>query len=205
MNRSAFTLIELLIVVGIIGIITAIAVPTYRDATIRSRVAQAQMDLRNVAQALNTYRLDHNIFPRRQNELNFFAVFLLPDLTSPIAYLGNPSMKDPFGKVEEYIPPREDLGAEYVGLVKDSYTYTPYVSFSRLQGRPEYMKEGFALSSIGPDKQDSYIVDFPFPDAYRLPGDSVRDSVYDPSNGIISPGDIGYFGGDLSYQGLLGG
>ncbi len=209
MKRDGFTLIELLIVVAIIGILAAIAVPNFRDATLRSRVAQAKMELRNIGTALQTYRLDHNQYPRKDNNLLFFAKFLLPDLTTPVAYLNSANVIDPFGPVEEFERPPVFDAQENVRmpleLVKNSYTYTPYVSFSLFQSNPAYKREGFALASVGPDQQDSFIVDYPFPQYYRYPGDSVRDSIYNPSNGLISPGDIGYFGGDLRVQGLVGG
>lgn len=213
MKKNAFTLIELLIVVGIIGILAAIAMPTYRDAITKSRIAQVKVDLKNLGTALESYRIDHNKFPRRENQFLFFADYLLPDLTSPIAYLGTIKMNDPFGKVQEYEEPVIDRGTEgpvdafgptYV-LNRSSYTYIPYFNFAMIQGQRELQREGFALASIGPDRQDSYIVDYPFPLHYRYPGDTVRDSVYNPSNGIMSPGDIAFFGGELPVQGLIGG
>jgi len=60
---KAFTLIELLIVVAIIAILAAIAVPNFLEAQIRSKVARAKTDMRSVATALEAYFVDNNQYP----------------------------------------------------------------------------------------------------------------------------------------------
>ena len=59
----AFTLIELLIVVAIIAILAAIAVPNFLEAQVRSKVSRAKADMRSVATALEAYRTDFNRYP----------------------------------------------------------------------------------------------------------------------------------------------
>jgi prepilin-type N-terminal cleavage/methylation domain-containing protein len=63
MQKSAFTLIELLIVVAVIAILAAIAVPNFLEAQTRSRVSRAQNDLRTMTLAMEGYRVDNNTYP----------------------------------------------------------------------------------------------------------------------------------------------
>jgi prepilin-type N-terminal cleavage/methylation domain-containing protein len=54
-NQGGFTLIELMIVVAIIGILTAIAIPLYQNIQARARTTKATADIRMIASALVQY------------------------------------------------------------------------------------------------------------------------------------------------------
>ena len=177
-RRHAFTLIELLIVVAIIGILAAIAVPNFLNAQIRAKVARVHAEMKTCATAMESYRLDHNYYPfylnpkDRDPEPHFLPI----RLTTPVAYLG--SLFDelfPARNAPDGIPPVHEF--HYFNRrqspVKIALSAAGY--FQREDGRgPQY--EWF-VSSHGPDTLDNEL-----------------EAPYDASNGLTSIGDIAQFG-----------
>jgi len=62
-NRKGFTLIELLIVVAIIGILAAVAIPQFAAYRIRGYNSAAQSDLKNFKSAMESMYSDTNTYP----------------------------------------------------------------------------------------------------------------------------------------------
>ena len=62
-DSKGFTLIELLIVVAIIGIIAAIAIPNLLNAIDRGKQKRTMADMRSVGTAVESYAVDNNVYP----------------------------------------------------------------------------------------------------------------------------------------------
>jgi prepilin-type N-terminal cleavage/methylation domain-containing protein len=112
-DRKGFTLIELLIVVAIIAILAAIAVPNFLEAQVRAKVARVLNDQRAMATAMEAYYIDNATYTKDSDSsldtAEFgaaAATYGTPEwggsangalyLTTPIAYITS-LMEDPFG------------------------------------------------------------------------------------------------------------
>src|SRR5215470_15900066 len=63
LKKKGFTLIELLIVVAIIGIIAAIAIPNLLNAIQRGKQKRTMADMRAIGTAVESYAVDNNRYP----------------------------------------------------------------------------------------------------------------------------------------------
>ena len=91
--RSAFTLIELLIVVAIISILAAVAVPNFLEAQARSKVARVKTDMRSFVTAIEAYRVDGDAYPPPASNGSGARLFRL---STPITYIADPKRPEVF-------------------------------------------------------------------------------------------------------------
>jgi len=194
MRPNGFTLIELLIVVAIIGILAAIAVPNFLNAQIRAKVARTKGDLRAVSTALEAYRVDQNSFP-----LGATGPDLVRDLrvlTTPVSYISNVSLNDPFGGGDKFDSAR---GGGAFSEVQKSYKYFNFrkvpdgssLTWAGRAGIPDqFSRSAYLLYSFGPDRAQSAL------EWYASGAGNDRGMIYHPSNGLVSDGDVGITGGN---------
>lgn len=98
MKKKAFTLIELLIVIAIIGVLATALFPTIRDAMSRSRDAAKEGDINNIVTALETYNADYGTYPQDSGCITDTTIFVEPGTTESVAkdyFKGGKPPKDP--------------------------------------------------------------------------------------------------------------
>ncbi len=184
----AFTLIELLIVVVIIAILAAIAVPNFLEAQTRAKVIRCIADMRALRTGLEAYMIDNNrpIMDVPDDR----EVETWPALTTPVAFVTSifvnlfisknhvtPGSHD---NVHVYGAPHQNHGGQYV--------------YIELQGWRENGLQ-YWVQSCGPNS-NSDLKDIPGWGSHN--GEFIQmdqgigylDLIYDPTNGTKSHGDI---------------
>ena len=166
MNRraeNAFTLIELLIVVAIIGILAAIAVPNFLNARIKAKVSRVVSEERSISDSYLMYKLDQSNYPPHIDGDLAQHRFV----TTPIAYLST-SVLDVFAD-----PLRQDEWPWQCCTVGQYHCEPAHFAYNRLSRDPirSSRSAAYFILSYGPDQ--------------------VFDGeTYNATNGIISTGNI---------------
>jgi prepilin-type N-terminal cleavage/methylation domain-containing protein len=222
-KARALTILELLIAITIISILAAMALPSLLTFQTRAKVAVSRNNQRVLVNAIETYRMDYGEYPRPAPSIGDpFGIVARPALralTTPVAYVGRDAFYDPFGTLRVQMPTTgmRDFSEEdpfrppTPGLLVDrSSLYFHYAYLAETFAKAFASADGFAVASVGPDLKDSFIVYYPFPDslppnAARYGIHAVADSVYDPTNGTVSAGDLAGFGGNLAVKRFVGG
>ena len=227
--NKGFTLIELLIVVAIIAILAAIAVPNFLEAQVRSKVSRAKADMRTLATGLEAYRVDNNAYIKG----NFFGLGvyyqpaaggvpqeegrILSRLSSPIAYVTSGLLPDPFFSKQRTGTINETNGSisgpfELPADQAEAAKYYKYYA-----GDPTSGQFGALATWDRTDTKAAYwwILNSPGPDSIYpnmsglLRGDTTEEAisnhVYDPTNGTISFGSIFRVGGTVGGPEKYGG
>jgi prepilin-type N-terminal cleavage/methylation domain-containing protein len=191
----AFTLIELLIVVAIIAILAAIAVPNFMEAQTRAKVSRAKTDMRTIAVALESYCVDNNEYPYPISPYKE-SLSIVHELTTPVSYLSSVALLDAF-------PPKfEDLDPPPPPGYLPTYFYDNY-SGAFSTGNPVFERHkftGFCLASVGPNRKWDAVVLLPLFIGTEDERKYLR-LLYDPTNGTGSSGDIGRWTGKPTISG----
>lgn len=192
-RQSGFTLIELLIVVAIIAILAAIAIPNFLAAQTRSKTSVAMKDMQTLATALESYQVDNTAYPRSSDilyfgggygPLDYYRTLRLAQLTTPIAYITKVPM-DVFNVKGTSVDRTDRAFPYWEPLQFDGYKKSPGYIIMFPEMPDERTRLGrWALMGFGPDQNYSVTVG-------TWPGKLLY---YDPTNGIISNGDILRFG-----------
>lgn len=187
-TKRAFTLIELLIVVAIIAILAAIAVPNFLEAQVRSKVARVKSDQRSIATALESYIVDYNRAPLDFTDWSAATGCPLEwrfgcyrQLTTPVAYYTSFPI-DPFFQ-------RPNVGGrsfqEMMYFHYEQYAWNKDVWFKPASDNGYK----WSLYSVGPWRTD----DVPWmPDCLgaTAPDNDRYAWIYDSTNGTKSQGRI---------------
>jgi len=189
--RKGFTLIELLIVVAIIAILAAIAVPNFLEAQVRSKVSRTKADMRSITVAVEAYKVDTNRYPTMRiprptagdtssNET------LGHELSTPISYLTSLEItRDVFKRERANLP----VGRERYNYRNYEFLRSINAAFgdpTQPAGKRAQADGGYRIVSAGPDR-------FHFWDGTTAaPADYQNFAIiaYDPTNGTVSIGDI---------------
>ncbi|MFH1744077.1 MAG: prepilin-type N-terminal cleavage/methylation domain-containing protein [bacterium] len=186
----AFTLIELLIVVAIIGILAAIAVPNFLGAQIRAKTARARSDIRSMENVVQMYILDNGRRPIDCDDPGS-AQYLgglgcgtvqngAPATVKGIPEFSGAAMFMSFSQYKIFTTPVAYIS----GPMSDAFVRGGALSFNTRYSQSATQAESYTFSSVAADMQTG---DWGF---FYLPNSGFLGTQYDPSNGLTSRGDI---------------
>ncbi len=125
LNKKGFTLIELLIVVAIIGIIAAIAIPNLLNAIQRGRQKRTMADMRSVATAVEAFSVDNNRYPDSASAVSVITTDVEPRYikklptvdawTGEFDYVSSPAGAAQAYTLESYGKDNNDNDSGYAG------------------------------------------------------------------------------------------
>jgi general secretion pathway protein G len=110
LNRSGFTLIEIMVVIIILGILVGLIVPRFMEKPEKARMVKAQMQIESISAALKEYKLDNGDYPTTEQGLEALvekpSIGKIPKKYPEKGYF--PKIpKDPWGNDYVYISPGE--------------------------------------------------------------------------------------------------
>jgi prepilin-type N-terminal cleavage/methylation domain-containing protein len=204
-SRNAFTLIELLIVVAIIAILAAIAVPNFLEAQTRAKVSRVFADFRSIATALEAYAVDNRNYVASHFENGGFiepTTRRLRPLTTPVAYMTKVPGPSPFKAPGEddywatHFQYSTTEGLLHEGAGNGSYLNTIYRVAAGQQpidpGITPLFADGpkWLIMERGPDTMFFFFWALGWAPAPAAQGWVNAAVFYDPTNGTVSEGDI---------------
>jgi len=174
-KEKGFTLIELLIVIAIILTLISIALPNFLEARMRAKVVRAEADIRSLATALESYRIDFKEYPPTPMESLGDRYRRLAFLTTPVAYLTALPL-------EVFASETPEPYAYWSANLNDAMKFSPFYYFlfdeKKRKGR-------WAVFSRGPDYDYEADVE---------EGGGGLLMYYSATNGSSSNGDLMRFG-----------
>jgi prepilin-type N-terminal cleavage/methylation domain-containing protein len=208
--KRGFTLIELLIVVAIIAILAAIAVPNFLEAQTRSKVSRAKADMRSLATALEAYFVDYNAYPLCNNFATSSAdpgqgnIPILERLSTPVAYMTSGLLPDPFltkfrsGTINPTDGSFNPTASTNVETSFFKYLTPGPTGLQDVQApitAGERAKWYWILQSNGPDLTFLNMAGMLNASATEA---AIANNVYDPTNGTVSRGSVFRIGGQTT-------